>query len=323
MLGMAFAYIAAAFFMARISLAAAMAAGDPGLSVGAAGCWAPAGTPASASPSTRPAADKILKRRFIPNLHKIAALPPFNNTNSLRARQHRRAGKTDEQPMLDNARYRVQQSREMRSIADALKMGIDNPVAAIGDKNVAVPGLSDRHLPGNAAFRKCPADGPPRRGQAERNDLDWQRKAAENLDPFGIIGDHDHAIRRRGHDLFAQQCAATALDEVERGIDFIRAIDRQIEPIDVIERGQRNAAAHGIGAGRLRRRHADDVEPGANPFAQQLDKMLRGRTGAEAELHAVGHEFERAARRLPFQFVHAPMPEKSDADPATGCLAGI
>src|SRR4030088_2216861 len=193
MLGMALAYMALAFFMARISLAAAIAAGDAGLSAGAAGCCARAGTPARASPITRPAADKILKRRFIPGLHKIAALPPFNNTNSLRARQHRRAGKIDEQPMLDNARYRVQQSREMRSIADALKMGIDNPVAAIGDKNVAVLGLSDHHLPGNPAFRKCLAHGPPRRRQAERNDLDWQRKAAENLDPFGIIGDHDHA----------------------------------------------------------------------------------------------------------------------------------
>src|ERR1700681_1631271 len=191
MLGTAFAYIAAAFFMVRIFLGSAIAADVPGLIVAPA-CCAPAGRPASASPTTRPAADKILKRRFIPNLHKIAALPPFNNTNSLRARQHRRADKTDEQPMLDNARYRVQQSREMRSIADALKMGIDNPVAAIGDKNVAVPGLSDHHLPGNTAFRKCQAHGPPRRGQGERNNLDWQRKAAENLDPFGIIRDHDH-----------------------------------------------------------------------------------------------------------------------------------
>src|SRR5450631_2621027 len=155
MLGMAFAYIPLAFFMARISLAAAIAAGDPGLSVGAAGCWAPAGTPASASPSTRPAADKILKRRFIPNLHKIAALPPVNNTNSSRARQHRRAGKTDEQPMLDNARDRVQQSCQARSIVYALEMGIDNPVAAIGDKNVAVSAVSNHHLARNAAFGKC------------------------------------------------------------------------------------------------------------------------------------------------------------------------
>ena len=105
--------------------------------------------------------------------------------------------------------------------------------------------------------------------------------------PFGIVGDHDHAIRGRRHDLFAQQRAAAALDEVEIGIDFVGAIDRQIEPVDLIQRRQRNAAALGIGARRLRCRHADDLKPGAYPLAKQLDKMLGGRPGAEAELHAV------------------------------------
>ena len=55
----------------------------------------------------------------------------------------------------------------------------------------------------------------------------------------------------------------------------------------------------------FRRRHADDVEPVANPRAKQLDKMLRRRSGTEAEFHAIAHELQRAARRLPFQFFHA------------------
>jgi hypothetical protein len=143
-----------------------------------------------------------------------------------------------------------------------------------------------------------------RRRQAERDDLDRQRKAAENIDPFGIVGDHDHAIRRRGNDLFAQQCASATLDEVEPGVDFVGAIDGQIEPIDIVERGQPNAAPHRIGAGRFRGRHADDIKPGANPFAEKFDEMLRGRAGAEAEPHAVAHMFERTGRRLPFQFIH-------------------
>src|SRR5450755_1210582 len=103
MLGTAAAYIALAFFIARISLAAAIAAGEAGL--GAAGCCAPAGTPQRANPSTRPAADRILARLFIPILLRIAALRPFNNANSLSASQHRGAGKTNEQPVLDDARY--------------------------------------------------------------------------------------------------------------------------------------------------------------------------------------------------------------------------
>jgi hypothetical protein len=80
-------------------------------------------------------------------ISSIAALPPFNNANSLRACQNSRAGKTNEQPMLDNARYRIQQSRQPRRIGDWSEMGIDNPVAAIGDKNVTVLALSERHLP--------------------------------------------------------------------------------------------------------------------------------------------------------------------------------
>src|ERR1700733_15906417 len=108
--------------MARISLAAAIAAGVPSLSGG--GCCAPAGTAPRASPMARPAADKILKRRFI-LFSSIAALRPFNNANSAGACQHRHAGQTNEQPMLDHARYRGQQARQARHIDDSSEMGVD------------------------------------------------------------------------------------------------------------------------------------------------------------------------------------------------------
>src|SRR6266436_2155232 len=71
MLGTALAYIALAFFMVRISLAAAIAAGEACFSGGAAGCCAPAGTAASANPTTRPAADKIVEKLFIPILLRL------------------------------------------------------------------------------------------------------------------------------------------------------------------------------------------------------------------------------------------------------------
>ena len=207
--------------------------------------------------------------------------------------------------MLDDARYRVQRSRQARRIGYSSKMGIDNPVAAIGDKNVAVLALSDHHLPGNATFRKCLGHRAPGRGQAERNDLDRQRKAAETFDPFGFIGDHDHAIRGRGHDLFPQQRAAAALDEIERGIDLVGAIDRQIEPVDVVERGQaeyRTATASARVASEVgtpmtsspaRTRSPSSstkcfaVEPVPSP------SLMPSRTCSSAR-----------GRGLPFQFVH-------------------
>src|SRR6516162_2638901 len=67
MLGTAFWYIADVFFIARISLAAAMAPGEAAFG-GAAACCAAAGNAAIARASARLAAGKILKTLFIPFL---------------------------------------------------------------------------------------------------------------------------------------------------------------------------------------------------------------------------------------------------------------
>ena len=140
--------------------------------------------PVRASPSARPAADKIPRKALHSDFSSICGLRPFNNANSLRACQHRRAGKTNEQPVLDDARYRSQQSCQARSIGYTSKMGIDDPVATIGDKNVAVLALSDHHLPGNATFRKCLAHGALRRRQAERNTSTGNGKWPSTFDPL-------------------------------------------------------------------------------------------------------------------------------------------
>ena len=77
--------------------------------------------------------------------------------------------------MLDNTWDCAQKARQTRGILYAAEVGVDNPVAAIGDKNVAILGLSDRHLPGYGAFRKRLDNGVPRGGRPERDDLDGQR----------------------------------------------------------------------------------------------------------------------------------------------------
>src|ERR1700733_10544106 len=134
--------------MVRISRAAARAPGEAGLSAGncCGCCWAVAGMEPSANPNARPnarlAAGQIFERHFIPTLLDDG-LPPFNHTYSLRACQHGGVRNADEQPMLDDARYRGQQCGEARRVGYSFQMGIDDPVAAIGDKNVTVLGLSD------------------------------------------------------------------------------------------------------------------------------------------------------------------------------------
>src|SRR5436305_7250347 len=154
MLGTASAYIALAFFSARNSLAEASAAADAGLAPGAAAVCAIAGAPISAN--ARHAAGKLRNKLFIPVLLlEMAALAPFDYANSLRAGQDGRAGKANKQTVFDDARNQAEQARQTRRIGNAPEMGIDNPVAAIGDRNVTVFGLADLHSPGNAALRKC------------------------------------------------------------------------------------------------------------------------------------------------------------------------
>jgi len=91
---------------------------------------------------------------------RLPALSPFNYANSLRSSQNCGAGQADEQPVFDDTRDQVQQACQTRRIGYSPEMGIDNPVAAIGDKNVAVLALPDPHLPGNAALGKCCGHGP-------------------------------------------------------------------------------------------------------------------------------------------------------------------
>src|SRR5262249_19496141 len=183
MLGTAFAYIADAFFIVRISLAAATAPGEACLSGGGAGCWAPAGKPANASPSITPAAVNIFKTLFIPLLLGSYGLRPFDNANPLRARQDCRARQRDEQTVLHDTRYRAKQARQTRRVLYSCQMGIDNPVAAISDEKVAPLALSQHHLSGKAAFCEGVGHGALRGRQSERDHLHRQRKAADRCDP--------------------------------------------------------------------------------------------------------------------------------------------
>ena len=56
--------------------------------------------------------------------------------------------------MFDNTRDRAQQIGQTRRILNSAEVGIDNPVAAIGDKNVAISAFSQLHFPRNSAFYK-------------------------------------------------------------------------------------------------------------------------------------------------------------------------
>ena len=68
------------------------------------------------------------------------------------------------------------------------------------------------------------------RGATEGNDFERNsEECAEARREFGFIDDDDLAFRGLGDDFFVKECAATAFDEVEGGVDFIRAVDGEVD----------------------------------------------------------------------------------------------
>ncbi len=138
-------------------------------------------------------------------------------------------------------------------------------------------------------------DQPHRRHQSEAHHLDRQREQAERRDQLALVGDHHHPVRRRGHDLLAQQRAAAALDHAQLIVDLVGAVDRQIELRRLVERGQRDAELLGLHPRGLRGRDADHVQALRHLLAQRRDEAGRRRSGAKAKPHPVGDEIERGA----------------------------
>src|SRR5579862_463961 len=75
---------------------------------------------------------------------------------------------------------------------------------------------------------------------SEVDDLDRHRKLSECGDYFSRVRDYHHFLRSGRDNLLTQQCAASAFDQVQFGIDFVRAIDGDVDIRMLIERSQWN-----------------------------------------------------------------------------------
>jgi hypothetical protein len=199
--------------------------------------------------------------------------------------------KTNEQPVLHDPGNTGKHLRHGGGIVNAPQRGVDDPVPAIRDKSMAVPALPQLQRTGRLDSRDGAFDRPPRGGKAEGSHLDRQREAAEHVDPFASIGDHDHPRGRCRHDLFPQQGAAATLDEAQIGGNFVGAVHRQIERRNLLQGGQWDAAGQGPIMRSLRGRHRDDVETAPHALAYELHKMPCRRSRAEPEPHAGTHKF--------------------------------
>ena len=72
----------------------------------------------------------------------------------------------------------------------------------------------------------------------------------------------------------------------------------------VIKSGERDPQAVRLAARRLRGCYAEDVESSANTFAQQLEELGAGRTGAETDVHRRPDQVQGSGSGLTFVRVH-------------------
>ena len=201
----------------------------------------------------------------------------------------------DEQPVFHHTGDLVQHQRQLARVADPLQMQIDDVIGLVGDqRTVAVHPqrhVAVQHIHRHQGFLKQRLGGLPAKG----DNLDRQGKGAKLGNLFGGIGDHDHLIRCRRHDLFLQQGRPAALDQAKVLVKLIRAVDGQVQPFRLIQRDDLNADLPRQFRRAGRGRHALDPQAlFAHPLTQTAHHPGGGRAGAKPDLHAGLHEIHSA-----------------------------
>ena len=215
------------------------------------------------------------------------------------ARDDNIARHPDEQPVLNDAGAGFQLARQGGRTGDGTEVGVKDEVALVGlEGTAAVHAQPRRRAEGLQVSRlRFPAEG---------DDLHrYCPGCPEPLDQFGIIDDDDEALGRLGDDLLAQVGAAAAFDEIERGIDFIGAVDGDIDARAFGQCRQWDAEFDGGPLGGERGGYSADV--GQFAAAERMGDAAGGENGGAAAAQAHDHaRFDEAGgvfARLLFESV--------------------
>src|SRR5439155_23199604 len=145
---------------------------------------------------------------------RAASGPPLKGSQDLYTRRRGdddNRGAPDEQPAFHRPDGLRNPPLDGAWIGERPEPAIEDVVAAIGDVRLFPAGVAP--LRGAAQ----PGEGDGRDLPAELGDLDRNRGVfAEALDQLLLIDHYDQPVARCGDDLFAQQRATQALDQIER-----------------------------------------------------------------------------------------------------------
>ncbi len=173
---------------------------------------------------------------------------------------------------------------------------VEDVVALVGDV-----GIGPRR-PRSSASGSSDAQPPARVRPPEPHHLHGQPEAlAEPVHLLRRLRHHHEAPRRRDHDLLAEQRAAAALDQAERGVHLVRAVQRHVELERAVElhdldaRGLRHLTCplrghDRPGAGGQQLRHAPHRPAGPQPDRHPgRDQLHSGRCCGLAGGGGVSH----------------------------------
>ena len=149
-----------------------------------------------------------------------------------------------EEPVIHDSGRRFQARGQRRRVAD-LPVVVRDQSAVRTRRHVAQHRVSE------------PAQ---RRGHAVGEQLERDRRR-QRLDQLVRRGDHDEALGGTRDDLLARVGSAAALHEPPGRIDLIGAVDRDVEPVEAVERLHRDAEPAGGLLGRGRGGDAAQPEP--------------------------------------------------------------
>src|SRR5665213_371894 len=174
--------------------------------------------------------DRINTFSFIP-----AMLLARNNLYaSVFETQHQFAGYMDKESVVHHPGNGVDPVMQQRRIVDFSKCTVHNVIAII--RNV-------RFSPVRPQFRIAaqPLYFFERSLPAEKNHFHRQREPAQAFHLFGLVRHHDHLPAVGGHDLFPEQGAPTAFDQMKLIIHFIGTVYGHVNDADFREAEYGNA----------------------------------------------------------------------------------
>ena len=112
-------------------------------------------------------------------------------------------------------------------------------------------------------------------------------ECADLVNQLGLVHDPDNFLRHGSNDLLAVECAAAALDGVELRVDLVYAVDCQIYVVQLVDGQQRNAQFTSLRLGSLGGRDCLNLQTVLDHFADCIDHVVCGGTGAQTDYHAV------------------------------------